>query len=113
MTQQLVLFQTVLKSLGPNRILQVKRAFNLSYKDFLGPSNNLASNLAKNFLEQFNSASTPTPTQPQYLFPLMLPGQFMPGMNFMTSMMVILQFICSLIEFWFNAKLHRSPSVKK
>ncbi len=60
-------------SMGHQRILQVKRAFNLSERDFLGPSSNAASNLARNFLDMFNSASNPQAAAFQQQPPL---GQF-------------------------------------
>lgn len=59
--------------MGHQRILQVKRAFNLSEKDILGPSSNAASNLARNFLDMFNSASNPQAASFQQQPPL---GQF-------------------------------------
>jgi hypothetical protein len=77
--------------IAPNRILQIKRAFNLTDKDYYGPSNNMASNLAKNFLDQFNATSAPSPSQNPYLLPLMMPQQFMmPGMGMgMMQVMII------------------------
>jgi len=65
---------SLIKSIiGHQRILQVKRAFNLSERDFLGPSSNAASNLARNFLDMFNSASNPQAAAFQQQPPL---GQF-------------------------------------
>lgn len=62
------------KNIGPNRILQIKRAFNLSPMDFMGPSTNMAANLAKNFLEHFNSTTvTPTPIITPFPMPMMMP----------------------------------------
>lgn len=45
--------------------MQVKRSFNLSDRDLSGPGGNSASNLAKSFLDHFNSATVPQSAMPQ------------------------------------------------
>jgi len=69
------LIKKIMFNIGPNRVLQIKRAFNLSDRDLFGPSTNVAANLAKNFLEHYNSASNPTPVpvNPTFSMPLMMP----------------------------------------